>query len=246
MEHFTDRFPIHLFVKPEGEPETIVDDTTDTAPVPRELYSAETVERLKLSYQALWDTFAAFTKTAKPERFRNKIRTKDFVHSVELAAGSAMFLQCKMVDHRLALTLEQRVLDSHFKGIAGFVLGGDAASHDHVLIRELRAIPTAILDIGHSPRIAHLANPTFQTYAKELLDSLTATRAQTEQVAKWVEDTERIVAVPEVSLIETTEWLQSMNDEIAADRQRSAARATEQQDEFMRLFASLANPRVGA
>jgi hypothetical protein len=246
MEHFSERFPIHLFVKPEGEPGTVLEEDAATQPVPQEVYSAETIARLRTSYQALWDAFAAFTKTSRPERFRNKIRQKDFVHSVELAAGSAMFLQCKMVNHRLALTLEQRILDTQFKGIAGFVLGGNIASHNLFLMRELRAIPTAILDIGHPPRIAHLANPTFETYAKELLDSLTATRIQTEQVAKWVEDTERIVAVPEVSLIETTEWLQSMNDKIAADRQLSAARASEQHDEFMHLFASLANPRVGA
>jgi hypothetical protein len=243
MEKFNERFPFQLFL--DAWPNQASESNAGRDPLSVGIYTPEAIATLKTSYQTLWDTFAHYTKTARPDRLKHKIRVANYVHSVELATGSAMFLQCKIVNHRPELSIETRINHAHFRGTAGFVLGNKPRNY-YSTHPNVHQPAMTILDTAHLLHVAQHLGPVFYSHAADLLGGLSVTPAEAEHASKWVEDTQKIIAVPEISLVETTEWLRSINHEIAAEREASSSKSSAQNDDFMRLFASLANPRVGA
>lgn len=201
---------------------------------------------LTASYQILWDVLTGFATNARSGASREQFASKYFFEAHEIAGHPNVFLRCQLVNEKwLALILEKTIQEPFFSGRAGLILGARGA-WKAVLQQQKHAQPTIELDLTASPRLFHVHSSALQSHADDLLARLASSPTEIARIHEWFEETEKVVTVPESSLRETTRWLRETNDELAAERQASQAAAESQKDAFMRLFASLANSRVGA
>lgn len=241
----TEKLPLQFYIQRSHGPDMDVkadDDTADNAAALNELVTDE----LKSTYQSLWTILTGFASQPQSQTRREYFANKYFFATHALPGHPDVFLTCRVVEDKwLALVLEQAIKEPTFSGRAGLILGARGSGRT-TLLRELRAHPTIGVDITRSQHFFHALSSSLQQHAGEILPRLVFNQSDVTRVHEWFEETEKVVTIPEKSLRETTHWLNSLNLEIARERDVTQAIALSQNDAFMRLFASLADTRLGA
>lgn len=245
MAKSTEKLPLQFYIqRSQGiSPDQSGDDPSTSSNI---ALSNDVTSRLRSIYEALWSILSDFAAQFRTSATRELFAGKYFFDAQEITGHPNVFLRCQLVDDKwLALILEQAVQEPSFAGRAGLILGA-RGSGKSALLRQRHAYPTIELDLTGSPRLFHVHSSAFQSHADEFLARLVSNPSEVTHVLDWFEKTQKVVTVPEDSLRETTEWLRQINQEIAAERKASQAKAEEQNDAFMRMFASLAHSRLGA
>ena len=241
----TEKLPLQFYIQRFHGPDMEVeadDETADDALVLNELVT----KKLKSTYHALWTILTRFASQSQSQTSRERFASKYFFETHAVPGHPDVFLRCQVVEDKwLALVLEQTIKEPTFAGRAGLILGA-RGSGKTILLRERHAHPTIEVDITRSARLFHVHSSSLQQHADEILANLVSNPSDVTRVHDWFEETEKVITIPEKSLRETTYWLNSLNQEIARERDATQALALSQSDEFMRLFASLADTRLGA
>ena len=245
MPKSTEKLPLQFYIQ-RSDPNS-TDDEEEVAATRSDLtLNKDVTNRLKSIYRVLWSILSSFAAQTRSTETEERFTSNCFFEAQEITGHPDVFLRCQLVDNkRLALILEQTIREPSFIGRAGLILGARGSGKPELLIAR-HARPIIELDLSGSPRLFHVHSSAFQSQVDEFLARLISSPTEVTRVQHWFEKTEKVVTVPERSLRETTEWLNKINREIAAERKASKEEAEAQNEAFLRMFASLANPRVGA
>lgn len=199
-------------------------------------------DKLKTAYKSLWSVLIDFSSQPRKSYKAAWMSSMPIFESHEVPGHPGMFLRYELVNNEhLTLLLEQQIQGSDW---AGMLIGAHGQAQKTFLrTRSMR--PTFKLDLIGSTCAFHPDNAALQTHLEEMRAMFSPTPMEAVQIQKWYEKTEGVITVPETSLRETTKWLDDLNKEISAERLSSKELAASHSQEFKRLFASLANPRVG-
>lgn len=199
--------------------------------------------KLAETYKALWSVMA--TLASGSER-GGDTSSECLFETHSLPGYPDVFLRYEVLENdSLAVVLEQNLTAPEFRGQAGLIVGARGVGKTSLLI-DRRARPTIEMELQSGRHHLHVQTPSFQTYAAALVSNVSSSPEAIEQVHQWHERTEKVVTVPKDSLRETATWLRAFNRELANERESREALADAQNDSFMKLYASLADPRKGA
>ena len=245
MKKPAEKFPLQFFVQHRGVPP--LDESTDDETHGESLsLTTESAADLQSTYQALWALLSEVAKRSKADPVTHGFSTRHLFESHAIQGHPDVYLQCRVVDEKwLALVIETKVKSQHFSGQVGLVVGGRGQGKQ-ALLHAMHAHPLLELDLTSSPRLSHVYSNTFEPHAEALLAGMVAKPGEISAIQQWIHETEKVVTVPEESLRDTSKWLSKVNYEIATERAASRLSADEQNQEFMRLFTTLANPRMEA
>lgn len=199
-------------------------------------------DKLKAAYKSLWSVLVDFSSHSRKSYRAKWIPSMHMFETHEVPGHPGMFLRYELVNNEhLALLLEQKIQGADW---AGMLIGAHGQAHK-TLLRARHLRPTFKLNLIGSSCAFHPDNAALQTNFEEMRAMLSLTPMEAVQIQEWYEKTEDVITVPETSLRETTKWLDDLNKEISAERLASKELVALHNQEFRRLFASLANPRVG-
>lgn len=198
------------------------------------------------TYQRLWMILTDLAYRSESQTSKEHFASNYFFETHSIPGHPDVFLRGQVIENKkLAWVLEQTVEEPTFAGRVGLIFGARGRSTATVL-KERHALQLIDLDLVKSTRPSFGPWNIFRPRADEMFASLVPDPSQVARVHEWFEEAEQVVKVPERSLRETTQWLASVNQEIAKERETTLAQAVSQNDEFMRLFASLAHTKLGA
>ncbi len=241
----TEKLPLQFYIQ-RFQPLGAEDMDDENVTVEATKLNEDLTDKLKTVYQGLWIILHNFAAQSRANEGYRLLTNNYLFEKSEIAGHPNVHFRCEMVEEKgLAFILEQSILVPTFAGRAGLILGAHGSGKS-ALLREWHAHPIAELDLLNSQNKFHVYGAALQSYADVLLAQLISHPSEIARVRQWFQDTEKVISVPEESLRETTKWLKDLNHEIASERRTSEMQAESQNKAFMRLFASLADPRVGA
>ena len=243
MTKHTERLPLQFFFQRHGA--TLGNDPNDEdLHEEMESFNSETAAGLKSIYQSLWAILSEFANRSKSDPWSHSLASRHFFEPHEVSGHPNVYLQCKLVDDKwLALIIEQKMQSPSFAGQVGLVLGGGSRGKTGVM-HGLRTHSTLELDLLSSIERFRVHKSALEPHAEDFLADLVASPSEVTAVQHWFQETERVIAVPEASLRETSKWLSKINREMAEERAVARAAADSQNEAFMLLYTSLANPRM--